>query len=225
MAATDSLQWEQSKQVSTNLVVRLNGGSTEGTNKFTYNGSLSKTVNITPSSIGAINTAGTGLSKSGTTLNHASSITAGNGGPTANTTVTAGGSFTVPYFTYNNTGHITGRTNRTITLNSNLATDSDITAIQNILNEAIYVKAFSTTVSVVANGRTDFGIPITEETGYSMVGIMSLDYRGSDKSIAIGKTNFGSGLIYISVQNLANTAKTTQFVANCLFVKNAILRR
>ena len=225
MASTDSLQWEQSKQVSTNLVVRLNGGSTEGTNKFTYNGSLSKTVNITPSSIGAINTAGTGLSKSGTTLNHASSITAGNGGPTTNSTVTAGGSFTVPYFTYNNTGHITGRTNRTITLNSNLATDSDITAIQNILNEAIYVKAFSTTVSVVANGRTDFGITITEETGYSMVGIMSLDYRGSDKAIAIGKTNFGHGLIYISVQNLANTAKTTQFVANCLFVKNAILRR
>ena len=225
MASTDSLQWEQSKQVSTNLVVRLNGGSTEGTNKFTYNGSLSKTVNITPSSIGAVNTAGTGLSKSGTTLNHASSITAGNGGPTTNSTVTAGGSFTVPYFTYNNTGHITGRTNRTITLNSNLATDSDITAIQNILNEAIYVKAFSTTVSVVANGRTDFGITITEETGYSMVGIMSLDYRGSDKAIAIGKTNFGHGLIYISVQNLANTAKTTQFVANCLFVKNAILRR
>ena len=225
MASTDSLQWEQSKQVSTNLVVRLNGGSTEGTNKFTYNGSLSKTVNITPSSIGAINTAGTGLSKSGTTLNHASSITAGNGGPTTNSTVTAGGSFTVPYFTYNNTGHITGRTNRTITLNSNLATDSDITAIQNILNEAIFVKAFSTTVSVVANGRTDFAITITEETGYSMVGIMSLDYQGSDKTIAIGKTNFGYGLIYISVQNLANTAKTTQFVANCLFVKNAILRR
>ena len=224
MASTDSLQWEQSKQVSTNLVVRLNGGSTEGTNKFTYNGSLSKTVNITPSSIGAVNKAGTGLSISDTTLNHASSITAGNGGPTTNSTVTAGGSFTVPYFTYNNTGHITGRTNRTITLNSNLATDSDITAIQNILNEAIYVKAFSTTVSVVANGRTDFAITITEETGYNMVGIMSLDYQGSDKSIAIGKTNFGSGLIYISVQNLGNTAETTKFVANCLFVKKAIMR-
>ena len=77
-------------------------------------------MNITASSIGAVNTAGTGLSKSGTTLNHASSITAGNGGPTANTTVTAGGSFTVPYFTYNNTGHITGRTNRTVTLSSEL---------------------------------------------------------------------------------------------------------
>lgn len=35
------------------LTVQLNGGNTEGTNKFTFNGSVNKTVNITPSSIGA----------------------------------------------------------------------------------------------------------------------------------------------------------------------------
>ena len=39
--------------VKTNLVVKLNGGSTEGTNLFTFNGSAAKTVNITPSGIGA----------------------------------------------------------------------------------------------------------------------------------------------------------------------------
>ena len=39
--------------VSKNLVVKLNGGTTEGTNMFTYNGSAAKTVNITPSNIGA----------------------------------------------------------------------------------------------------------------------------------------------------------------------------
>ena len=53
MAATDSLQWEQSKQVSTNLIVKLNGGTTEGTNQFTYNGSTAKSINITASSVGA----------------------------------------------------------------------------------------------------------------------------------------------------------------------------
>ena len=37
MASTDSLMWELSKQVNTNLVIKLNGGSTEGTNMFTYN--------------------------------------------------------------------------------------------------------------------------------------------------------------------------------------------
>lgn len=36
-----------------NLVVKLNGGTTEGTNQFTYNGTAAKSVNITPSSIGA----------------------------------------------------------------------------------------------------------------------------------------------------------------------------
>lgn len=39
--------------VKTNLTVKLNSGSTEGTNMFTYNGSTAKTVNITPSAIGA----------------------------------------------------------------------------------------------------------------------------------------------------------------------------
>ena len=39
--------------VKTNLIIKLNGGTTEGTNLFTYNGSTAKTVNITPSAIGA----------------------------------------------------------------------------------------------------------------------------------------------------------------------------
>ena len=37
----------------TNIVVKLNGGTTEGTNMFTYDGSTAKTINITPSGIGA----------------------------------------------------------------------------------------------------------------------------------------------------------------------------
>lgn len=36
-----------------NLTIRLNGGTTEGTNQFTYNGTTAKTLSITPSSIGA----------------------------------------------------------------------------------------------------------------------------------------------------------------------------
>ena len=39
--------------VKTNLIIKLNGGSTEGTNLFTFNGSTAKTINITPSAIGA----------------------------------------------------------------------------------------------------------------------------------------------------------------------------
>ena len=39
--------------VKTSLIVKLNGGTTEGTNQFTFNGSTAKTINITASSIGA----------------------------------------------------------------------------------------------------------------------------------------------------------------------------
>ena len=42
-------------KVNQNLVVKLNGGATEGTNLFTFNGSAAKTINITPSGIGAAN--------------------------------------------------------------------------------------------------------------------------------------------------------------------------
>ncbi len=50
-------------KVNTNLTIKLNSGSTEGTNLFTFNGSAAKTINITPSSIGAAaSTHGTHLS-------------------------------------------------------------------------------------------------------------------------------------------------------------------
>lgn len=37
----------------TSLVIKLNGGTTEGTNMFTYDGSTAKSLSITPSAIGA----------------------------------------------------------------------------------------------------------------------------------------------------------------------------
>ena len=65
---------------------------------------------------GKIDTAGTGLSKSGTTLALATVVTAGNAGPTANATLAYSGTFTVPYITYDAYGRVTGRTNRTMTM-------------------------------------------------------------------------------------------------------------
>ena len=37
----------------TSVVIKLNGGTTEGTNMFTYDGSAAKSINITPADIGA----------------------------------------------------------------------------------------------------------------------------------------------------------------------------
>lgn len=43
----------------TALTVTLNGGATEGTNRFTYDGSAAKTINITAASVGALTTTAT----------------------------------------------------------------------------------------------------------------------------------------------------------------------
>lgn len=40
-------------KVNNSLTIKLNGGTTEGTNLFTFNGSAAKSINITPAAIGA----------------------------------------------------------------------------------------------------------------------------------------------------------------------------
>ena len=53
--------------VANSMTVQLNSGTTEGTNKFTFNGSAAKSVNITPSTIGAAESShGTHVSYSST---------------------------------------------------------------------------------------------------------------------------------------------------------------
>ena len=58
---------------------QLNGGTTEGTNQFTYDGSAAKTINVTPANIGALPSGGTAVNSS--KLNNATESTSG----TANT--------------------------------------------------------------------------------------------------------------------------------------------
>ena len=63
----------------TAVKVQLNGGTTEGTNQFTYDGSAAKTINVTPANIGALPSGGTAVNSS--KLNNATESTSG----TANT--------------------------------------------------------------------------------------------------------------------------------------------
>ena len=69
--------------VKTSLVVKLNGGATEGTNMFTFNGSAAKTVNITPATIGAA------------AASHGTHVTYGSDAPKANGTASAGSASSV----------------------------------------------------------------------------------------------------------------------------------
>lgn len=45
-------------KVTSDLTIKLNSGTTEGTNLFTFNGSSAKTINITPENIAALPIAG-----------------------------------------------------------------------------------------------------------------------------------------------------------------------
>ena len=60
------------------ITVTLNGGTTEGTNKFTYNGGSAKTINITPANIGAA------------AASHGTHVTYSTDAPKANGTASAG---------------------------------------------------------------------------------------------------------------------------------------
>lgn len=51
--ATTATKAGSADKVNNNLVIKLNSGTTEGTNQFTYNGSAAKDINITPANIGA----------------------------------------------------------------------------------------------------------------------------------------------------------------------------
>ena len=45
--------WDELSVGNASLIVKLNGGTSEGTNMFTYNGTTNKTINITAAGIGA----------------------------------------------------------------------------------------------------------------------------------------------------------------------------
>ena len=132
-------------KVSNSLTLKLNSGTTEGTNLYTFNGSAAKTLDIKAGSnvtltaaAGSLTisssytnttySAGSGLSLSGTTFNHVSSITAGtvsDGGATR--TLGWGGTFKIPSVTYNATGHITGVGTITLTMPANPNTNTTYT--------------------------------------------------------------------------------------------------
>lgn len=59
---------------------------------------------------------GSGLSLSGTTINHVSSITAGTAGSSSSTS--GSNTISIPYVTYNNTGHVTAAGTHTHTINA-----------------------------------------------------------------------------------------------------------
>ncbi len=115
-------------EVNQNAFSKVTVGSTTvsaGAKTDTLTLAAGSNVSITPDAtnkkvtIAATNTtytAGTGISFSGTTINHSNSVTAGTAQGDANKTLTYGGTFTVPTVTYDAQGHITGKGTTTMTM-------------------------------------------------------------------------------------------------------------
>lgn len=89
-------------KVNNNLVIKLNSGTTEGTNQFTYDGSATKNINITPTNIGAASSShnhdSSYVKKSGDTMTGDLKFQKTNSDGTTSITATLGAT----------TGYITG---------------------------------------------------------------------------------------------------------------------
>ena len=112
-----------------NIVRSVNGTSADANGNVSVDISLTKdkvvnALGYTPPTTNTTYSSGTGISiGTDNKVNLATVVTAGNGGPTADASPGFGGTFTVPYFTYDAYGRITARTNRTITLPAKPATE------------------------------------------------------------------------------------------------------
>ena len=78
LSKSDISDFPSSMPTANSLVVKLNGGTTEGTNQFTFNGSAAKSIDITPDAIGAA------------AASHGTHVTYGTDAPKANGTASAG---------------------------------------------------------------------------------------------------------------------------------------
>lgn len=86
------------------------------------------------------------------------------------------------------------------------------------LGSLIYMQTFQRSVQLAANGRTDFGIPITVKEGYTPIAVAYVDYSGSVSQIAIGKYSVFTDQCYISLQNLGSQ-QTVTVSARILFAR------
>lgn len=160
-----------------------------GTFAFSVNGTTADasgnvTINTNP-------TAGTGISVSGKTVSLATVVTAGNAGPTANASPAAGGTFTVPYITYDAYGRVTGRTNRTITLP---AAPTSVTKAACLTNICSAVKTSAGTSTTSKQGSCTVSTKSYNKEGdtfYKMT--VTLPSGGSWHWVSISGSNYKTG--------------------------------
>lgn len=136
-------------------------------------------ADITALGIPAQNTtysAGTGLSFSGTTINHASSVTAGTAGSSSSTSGSS--TISIPYVTYNNTGHVTAAGTHTHTINEATTSASGLmsSADKTKMNRLESYKTATTVASLDVNYQTIY-VTLSANASLSVSGT-GMEYNG-----------------------------------------------
>ena len=121
--------------------------------------------------------AGTGLSLSGTTINHSNSITAGSVGTAQSPS--HGGTFAIPKITYDAQGHITGATTVNITLPADNNTDTKVTTAAQTSSK-IYVTGTPSTGTVTGTLQYNENVYISGNVMYGACWNDYAEYRISD---------------------------------------------
>lgn len=121
--------------------------------------------------------AGTGLSLSGTTINHSNTITAGSVGSAQSPS--HGGTFAIPKITYDAQGHITGATTVNITLPADNNTDTNVTTAAQTSSK-IYVTGTPSTGTVTGTLQYNANVYISDNVMYGACWNDYAEYRISD---------------------------------------------
>lgn len=107
--------------------------------------------------------AGSGLSLSGTTINHSNSVTAGTAQGDASKTLAFGGTFTIPTVTYDAQGHITakGTTTMTMPVTPTTITGNAGSATKLAAARTIALSGAAAGTATSFNGTANITIPVT----------------------------------------------------------------
>lgn len=135
---------------------------------------------------------GTGLTRSGETINHSNSITAGTAGTSS---ATSGSTLAVPYITYDAQGHITGKGTHTHTVTGFLTSSSDLDATK--LTGIVPTDCLPSYVDDVLEYASLSNFPATGESGKIYIAIdTGKTYRWSgttytviSETLALGETS------------------------------------
>ena len=194
------------------------------------------TIDSTPTTIYGIDTtysAGTGLSLSGTTINHSNSITAGTASGSATGTLSFGGTFDLPTVTYDAQGHITGKGVTTLTMPANPNTDVSVKQKLNSDNKSYpilfsnYETSNTTSDPAAATTKRNNSIYVNPSTGtitatnyvgkvnnYTISGDVNVtvpaDAVFTDTTYSFGTVAAGTQP-YIAVKSPANTGTATKY--------------